>query len=770
MQLSNLHPAGDLAALGRSFAKSTVIIAVDPRDVAKHVEQGWAFQKKLKRSVRLSRLKELSVAFPDRVWTVLYRMGFSVLSGKGGAKLTCRGSEGDFDNQLDVVALDADVALYVECRTARSPRKVPRFAEDVAHLDGLRSCFQRAVRTQYSSRKISPIYWSQNHVLTDNDRKRATDKNVRLFDEPELRYYEDLVKQIGTAARFQFLADVFGSSRVDSLSVKVPAVSVRLGPSRCFSFAMSPDKLLKIAYVSHRAKGGVGDVDTYQRLLKRARINDIRSYVLAGGYFPTNIVLNIRTKRGLQFDKATKPPNVEPSGGDIGWLTLPSEYKSAWIIDGQHRLYAYANTEKAKTAELTVLAFENLSEGEQARLFVDINAKQKSVKQNLLMELWANLHWDSENQDDRIRAIIAKLVLLVDVDAESPFFEKIIKADEAKSDRRSISLQTLSTVLYQPELFMAQSKAGPIPGAFWAKDQLTTLRRAKDLVNAWFLMALADSRDNWNLGRAEGGALGMNDSVVALTLALRSVVRFLSERGVKLYDLESVELIALLRPYASCLAAYFGRFAQQDFATFRGYRGVEGQTRRMRELQVELHLAFPEFNPDGLEEYLQSRDRNVMKEARELLDEIEVSLNRHVVSTLKAEYGPDEAGWWFQGVPKQIRARILNEINEEGRDSPKESRFNLIDYRTIAQDHWPFFKDTLGLNAGKSPGKDKGTAWLNRVNEIRKFAAHPTKGTAKPEDVQYLREQAGFLRASLAKGRVDALDDVLDTEAIGVAE
>ena len=82
----------------------------------------------------------------------MYKMGFTHLSGAGGAKLTCRGETGEVTNQLDAVAVDDDVAIYIECRTARNPHKVPRFAEDVAHLDGMRSCFAKAVRSQFGSR------------------------------------------------------------------------------------------------------------------------------------------------------------------------------------------------------------------------------------------------------------------------------------------------------------------------------------------------------------------------------------------------------------------------------------------------------------------------------------------------------------------------------------------------------------------------------------------------------------------------------------------
>ena len=106
---------------------------------------------------------------------------------------------------------------------------------------------------------------------------------------------------------------------------------------------------------------------------------------------------------------------------------------------------------------------------------------------------------------------------------------------------------------------------------------------------------------------------------------------------------------------------------------------------------------------------------------------------------------------------KNIRARILQEINEEGRDSPKESRFTLIDYRNIAMNDWLLFKDTLGQGKANA-AKDKQTSWLSQVNEIRTLAAHPTKGMARLEDVQFLREQARWLQSRLSAERPPSSD------------
>jgi DNA sulfur modification protein DndB len=127
-------------------------------------------------------------------------------------------------------------------------------------------------------------------------------------------------------------------------------------------------------------------------MIAKSRLKKIREYISEKGIFPTNIVLNVE-KRFLNFQRV-KQANDEvdrDSSGVLGWLDVRPAYKSAWVIDGQHRLFAYSGHPRAATSHLSVLAFEGLSPSMQASLFVDINAKQKSVKQSLLQELYSEL-------------------------------------------------------------------------------------------------------------------------------------------------------------------------------------------------------------------------------------------------------------------------------------------------------------------------------------------------------------------------------------------
>ncbi len=52
----------------------------------------------------------------------------------------------------------------------------------------------------------------------------------------------------------------------------------------------------------------------------------------------------------------------------------------------------------------------------------------------------------------------------------------------------------------------------------------------------------------------------------------------------------------------------------------------------------------------------------------------------------------------------------------------REHYFLILDYRKIVQRNWRLFKDTLAY--GGSGAKDKGTQWIERLNDIRNVADH----------------------------------------------
>lgn len=764
--LENISSIETLRGLARRKSQPDDYKTVRNPLVDEELIAGWTVAKKNKASTRLKRRKTHDRLLDDRVWTLLYRMGFTYMSDDGGAfQLLNPADPKSPDNQIDVVAIDDDIAIAIECKSSTKPRKFGDFSADLAKHAALRDGFTRAVRSQFSAPYKRPslfAIWTSGITISDNDRARAAEANVPLFTETELHYYEQLIDQIGPAARFQFLADVLQGRAIPGLELRVPAIKTRMGSFTAYTFSTTPEYLLKIAFVSHRAKGTASDINAYQRMLKKKRLTQIKQYIGEGGIFPTNIVVNVGERRWLQFDRGKQESDDKNS--TFGWLTLKPAYRVAWIIDGQHRLFSYAGLPQASKSMISVMAFVGLPASEQARLFVDINAEQRKVKQSLLQELYAELHWDAAEPEVRIQAILSKVVQALDGDQTSPFFQRILKADDKRTETRCISLTALFGALEQGQFFIARAKGGHVTeyGPLWSVDNLGTLRRTVTVLTGFFDAIRSEAPLLWNLGSAPGGGLAMNDGVTVCVGVLRSVFAHLEEKKrVKLAELDNDELLEITKPWGLKIGRFFGSLSAEQLRQFRSLRGVQGQTSGKHRVHLALRAEAPDFDPPGLTEFVHREKAQTSTRAFEVLRRIEAILQQTVINELKREIGPNEEEWWFVGVPKSVRRKVDERRNEEGGKSTREQNFDLIDYRELIEANWELFEPILSRGKGS---KSARTKWLVEVNELRKPIMHASKGVHMPiseEQLGQLQEIEAWLTSQLKE---DSSSELGETE------
>lgn len=745
--ISNVFPVDELSALARRKRGLNVAKSVPSEQLESYIANGWKQAgRKKKASVRISKPKPPHIQLEDRVWTSLFRMGFTHLSGDRGSTIPVDPKDpGGPTNQIDVFAMDDDVALAVECKSLTEPRKEPRFQEELAKVATLREPLARAVAAQFPSeekRRIVLALFTSNLLLTDNDKSRAENLNVALFDDSDLSYYEALTQQLGPAARYQFLCDLIPGKPVPHLGLTVPAIRTRMGKYECFLFSVHPEYLLKICYVSHRAKGKASDIDAYQRMVSKARLSRIRTYIADGGVFPTNIVLSFQDPERLRFERGRQ--DEDSTDSTSGWLHISPTYKEAWIIDGQHRLFAYSGQAGASRDRLSVLAFSGLPSNVQAELFIDINGEQRRVKKNLLQDLYAELHWSSADPRDRIAAIISKAIQQLDETPDSPFFGRILRADESKSPARCISLTTLFRALDKPGYYVAKAKHGAITeyGPFWSVDNDATLRRTRAVLDAWFGRIKELNPDWWSQGSGPGGGLAMNDGVTICVNCLRSVLTSYRSMGGQLDDLSDKELIEFLDQYALALAEHLRGLDPQSREKFRQLRGAQGQSRGTFTCLAGMKSRVASFSPDGLEEFQKREAARTTEQARGLIDKVETRLQQIVLQELREEFEGER--WWYDGVPASVRQKVaLRKEEDQGKRGGNEAYFDLLDYRAIAAHNWVLFADILGYGKGS---KEKRTDWINRVNEVRRRVMHPSSGgSASFEEIQELQLYADWL-------------------------
>jgi DNA sulfur modification protein DndB len=201
------------------------------------------------------------------------------------------------------------------------------------------------------------------------------------------------------------------------------------------SFYLTSLSARDLIYISYVARRRVDDeVGAVQRLLNPARIAGIRDFILAGGLFPTSVVLN-------WTDKATAPTSKGKQ------LLIHRESKSSQIIDGQHRIIGLsAAIEKKPTLasfQVPVSFYSGLSTKDCADIFLSINTEQKPVHRSLVFDLYS-LASDYVVDPSALRA--GDLAKELNENSSSPYIG-FIKFPNTPTKQKGLALSTVvSTV------------------------------------------------------------------------------------------------------------------------------------------------------------------------------------------------------------------------------------------------------------------------------------------------------------------------------------
>lgn len=333
--------------------------SVSPEAIEEHEANGWQVDRKLTRVTKVKREKEIGERLENRFWMLLFKLGYPEINeGRDFTILIERKGAEPLRKQIDVFGKDEETVIVAECKASEKlkPRSLQKDIEEFANLKGPIS---HAVRKHYGTDVKLKFIWlfvTENIIWSGPDKERAVGENIRVITERELRYYLQIADHLGKAARYQFLAEFLKDQQIPELSGKaVPAIKGKLGGRFFYCFVTTPRHLLKISFVNHRSLNDPEGAPTYQRLVSRSRMRNIGEFIKGGGYFPNSLIINFT--RTIRFDKVMHDETADVT---YGQLSLPDRYRSAWIIDGQHRLYGFSPIDdKFLDQNVIVVAFES---------------------------------------------------------------------------------------------------------------------------------------------------------------------------------------------------------------------------------------------------------------------------------------------------------------------------------------------------------------------------------------------------------------------------
>lgn len=671
--------------------RKNIYIEEKQRKVAlKELEsEGWEFVLEYSNSrfVKVRKEKSFDEQFEDTIWLLFYQMGFKELNRDRYFKMSYDFNSPDFTQQIDVFAADDETVLIVECKSAKE-MKDGSFKKEIEALHSQTEGLRKTALKKYPGRKVKFIWAVHNYIMSPKDIKRLEDWDIVFFGDTTIQYYRELVKHLGSSARYQLLGNLLANTEIKNMQNKIPAIKGTMGGFDYYEFSIEPEKLLKIGYVLHRSEANKKMMPTYQRIIKKKRLKEVRDFINSGGYFPNSIIISIDTgdRKNIQFDQSSL--KVDDAISKIGILHLPKRYHSAYIIDGQHRLYGYSDSKYSHSNSIPVVAFINLDRSEQLKLFMDINENQKSVSKSLRTILSSDMLWDSDNLSERRDAVCSKIAQMCGEEQTSPLLGRVILGEDEKNPTKCITVPAIQQALQKCQFFTTYNKDNSILnlGSFDSGENQNSIDLFYPFLEECFKVIKSKCEYEWSLG--EHGILTINRGIQALIRIINDVVIILISQNKifpKKQDLDSI--IAETEYYLSPLIAYINNINEEQRKELKSFLGGGADNKFWRSFQKIIFESINDFRPEGLEEYIENETKQFNSASIEYLSAIEKRLKDHIAEALEEHFGDN---WLIKGLPKttyQEAKRIADDKNYDLSINEEEGDIEIWDCVSLEDCH-----------------------------------------------------------------------------------
>lgn len=700
-----------------------------------YLSKGWKLKKKYKRSVKLFKEKGIDELLEDEVWLLFKNMGFTEMNKDRNFKIQA----GPVQKQIDVFAKDGNNVFVIECK-AQSEKGPRLLGKDMHEILNLRGDITKSLRKHYEQKvRVSFLLVTKNIAWSSTDERIASEnrkKNFFFWKEEELEAYTTLVNQLGESARFQMYSILFFGKKIDELGdIEVPAIYGGKRKNKYYSFIIQPEKLLQVAYVHRREESNSEEVSgTYQRMLKKSKLDRICKFINGKHFFPNNIILNF-----------TEEPIFEKKDevGDIvyGILKFPRSYGSAWVIDGQHRLFGYSETVRKAKDTLPVVAFVKLKTVEQARLFVEINKEQTPVTSNLLWDLYPDIYCGVEEEKYQILRAISLVVKKLNLQSDSPL-HKHIYIPSVPREPKGVTNLTIASVcegLKENRLIDRREE-----GLLFRENYEDTVDFASKIIKAYFEVIAQSFPEDWEKGNK--GLLRTNIGIRIFLVILRQLIKYLKYEG-----LERVYTKLELKDFKSKVEEIVGRVivklkgmpvAKRDNIRKESSKGWVLQNTQMLiwDLKQEFNFGIELWRKGGWTDDIpkEETDGNI----RALLEDTEKSLRDFIIRKLKEEYGDK---WWRQGITKGVKDEVKEKIEsqigmepwrrEELQALKPERRFKGFTDTSHLREvikftpNWTIFENTFAKDKEYAMAQFKSFEFIR--NKYQHFAEHECDESSK---------------------------------------
>lgn len=277
------------------------------------------------------------------------------------------------------------------------------------------------------------LFVSNEKDLNQDDKNYALNEGFIVWESEELDYYEALVDTLGAVAKYEILHSMGIETNEEAFIYHVLAIHFKQPFSNSdtdlFLFTANPEMLLRTCVVLRKA---AGSKNAYQRILKKDRLSKIARFITQDddSLLPPNIIVHFNEDVNwdsidtpIQDSTGRKITLTKKDDSELVVLQIPMKYASMEIIDGQHRLFGFVNTNPAtkKFFNLVVLGLANVSQKKRTETFVAINDNARRMDPNLVAYLKLTEDEEDCQKDNELMAIN----VVYKLNQTTPFKKKI---------------------------------------------------------------------------------------------------------------------------------------------------------------------------------------------------------------------------------------------------------------------------------------------------------------------------------------------------------
>lgn len=694
-------------------------------EVEEYENQGWIAETPLKTKTPISRPKRHDRQFEDDVWCMFYNLGFRILNADEKLRVQWGDNPGE-DKQIDVLAVGEDAIFVVECKSAEKSKK-QSFRQVLIEMSNYKKGMTESLQQIYGKEKrVKFIFATRKYIMEEDGEDAQRMKNDKIYhlNERAYDYINNLVRSYQSSVIYQFYGLMFKDELISNKPITIPALKGTMGGRDYYLFSIEPSTLLKIGFVLHRTKVNDSMAPTYQRLLVPKRLKGITKFIDEGGFFPNSIILNFADPDEnikVTFDPIHKEKD---SDAEFGILNIPNAYGIAYIIDGQHRVYGYSNSKYKDVHTIPVVAFQNMESEDQLKIFMEINENQKSVSKNLRIDLEEDLFWTAPRLDSRMKALRSSAIKELNSISGSALYNKITRGE----DKAELSSDYFDNGLIQ---------SGLVPKAKqtkWLGDTDTCLydvnetnvdkamREARKHI-VQYLSGCYEIADNKMTEETKNTFLFSNRASFTFVAMSGILHTFIFNCG-KIDKTTSIkDRVKKVTPYIEALCEGLNNISNEDYSYLTGALGQGAEKKWLLHYKNIINKRFPEYSPEELIEWRETRDQDLQQDGEKLKDDIRLLIKTLVFDKLYEILGNNME----KGIAKlkldclgKIYATYSDNDDFDEADYDWKDWIDMSEYKAIISQYYSYdvFSDVFGIAlTDKATSKKDKLSWISLIEQ-----------------------------------------------------